>query len=680
MRGHRAKQETKAILDGERAINEQYLREIEALLQNQPHLMKHIAVLQSQHWTTAALPRPGVDGRAVSAVIGRVALEDDHPFSDTVGTTFYIGGWRIEKDDFETVNWAAPIARLFFEGRASNYELAPAVVGRRTFVLRLDDLIDFHDQEDVPGSAPFDRATRALQVPAAPTSRRRDVDGAKTDVAPAQAKGECTEDAERARSQDVPLPSQQDVGAETDVELIEAGAVLDRTQGLRAANAVIKVMGMPKTGRMGVVLPTMQPDQYRLVSWPNDRPLIVQGQPGTGKTVIAAHRAVYLTSAERHQDRVARVGIVGPSDNYVEHVAPIVSELKEPEAEVRIMSLPALLQSIVGLRSRPKLGPIGRIESSWELGRALEDLVRLLTTRPATGPFDRQVRQITDALRAAEFAGIVDAEIRSFLRSLPSWAELSSQARYLPMLATIALTLRPRAVGDLVGHLIVDETQDVRPLEWRLLTRSLLGPGGHMSLFGDMNQRRSDWTASSWHQLALDLELTDDEGGSSVEKLDNGYRSTRQILRFANQLLPRGARGERALREGPEPRIHKVSADERTRAAVEEAIQLLLRHDGMVAVISVAPTPISTDFRRRNWARGRLQHSWTLNGRTIVVFHPDEARGLEFDGAVVVEPTDFPENVGRQGVLYTSLTRANKELTVVHSKTLPKELRVQRRR
>lgn len=54
---------------------------------------------------------------------------------------------------------------------------------------------------------------------------------------------------------------------------------------------------------------------------------------------------------------------------------------------------------------------------------------------------------------------------------------------------------------------------------------------------------------------------------------------------------------------------------------------------------------------------------------------PYDARGLEFDAVVVLEPADFPNNVGRQGVLYTSLTRGNKELVVLHMKPLPNELR-----
>lgn len=693
-----------AVLDAERSINEQYLREIERLIEQQPQLIRQISVLQSQHWTTSSLPRHGIDAGAGSALIGRVALEEGHPYADSLGDSFYIASWRIEKGDFETVNWAAPIASLFFEGRSSKYELAPSLIGRRTFVRRLDDLVDYDDESEVAGTAPFERKRRTLEVPTAPRRRRQaneqrpdatpssdsTSEQRRTDAGPHEAKPDLQRDetaepptASEPRvdelSADHPADaSHPDEAVESAAELREVNAVLDRVQDLRAAGAVLKVMEMPKTGRMGVVLPTMQPDQYRFVSWPGDRALIVQGQPGTGKTVIAAHRAVYLTSTEREAQRVARIAIIGPSDNYVEHVTPIVSELKEPQAEVRVLSLPAFLQSIVGLRSRPKPGSIGRIESSWELGRALEDFVRSMSTRPVGGSIDRRVRQVVEALSTVDQSVVADDELRSWLRSLPGWIELSSQARYLPMLATVALALSPRAAGDWVGHLIVDEAQDVRPLEWRILTHSLLEPGGHMSLFGDMNQRRSDWSAPTWHQVALDLELTDDDGRSSVEELENGYRSTKQILRFANKLLPKGARGERALSEGPEPHVRKVPAGDRTRAAVDEAAALASRHSGMIAVISVEPTPVSTEFRKRNWIRGRFQHSWTHDGRTVIVLHPDEARGLEFDGAVVIEPGDFPENVGRKGVLYTSLTRANKELTVIHSASLPKELRAQR--
>ena len=58
----------------------------------------------------------------------------------------------------------------------------------------------------------------------------------------------------------------------------------------------------------------------------------------------------------------------------------------------------------------------------------------------------------------------------------------------------------------------------------------------------------------------------------------------------------------------------------------------------------------------------------------VSVVGPVSARGLEFDAVVVVEPADFKPNLGRYGELYTSLTRANQELVVVHSEAMPRAL------
>ena len=408
---------------------------------------------------------------------------------------------------------------------------------------------------------------------------------------------------------------------------------------------------------------------------PSNRGLIVQGQPGTGKTVVALHRAVYLTSKERGSNRISRLAIIGPSEGYVEHVRPILDELREQDATIEVFSLPDLLRSISGLSSFPKYGPIGRIECSWELGREIDKFARATAERPQSGRIYPRVRQVVEALKQATESEVANAEILAWFQALPSWNEVLAQVRYLPVLATIALALDPRPVSERFSHLIVDEAQDVRPLEWRILTTSLLGLGGSLSLFGDVNQRRSDWTASSWHQLAVDLEMTDEHGRFPVQELGKGFRSTKQILKFANQLLPRGMRNEDALQDGPKPKVTKVSPTSLTAAAVDSAIELTSRYLGVVAVISTEPRPVWLEFRRRAWTRGRYQHNWTLDDATVVALRPDQARGLEFDAVVVVEPDVFPENVGRQGVLYTSLTRANKELTVVYSRRLPRNLR-----
>lgn len=73
-------------------------------------------------------------------------------------------------------------------------------------------------------------------------------------------------------------------------------------------------------------------------------------------------------------------------------------------------------------------------------------------------------------------------------------------------------------------------------------------------------------------------------------------------------------------------------------------------------------------------------HTRSKGELRMSVVTPNIARGLEFDGVVVVEPELFPKNLARLGSLYTSLVRANTELAVVHSQGLPNELRQASRR
>lgn len=649
----------KAVLDAERSVNEQYRRHMEELLEREPEVLKQIVVTQSSLWTASA-PKRTLPNAPASPVIGRVALEPGHPDSDLIGESFYIAGWRPGDPDeigFEVVNWAAPIAALFFEGRAAHDSLAALVQGRRSFVVRRNDLVDYDDDiEPGIGDDPFDRSVVELQIPLPPQRALN------------------AEDVEES-----PVPDEAGIPDEDlttpDLAPVSTVGPLPGEPELRARDALFAVMTLPKSGHMGTILPTLQPEQYELISWPAETPLIVQGQPGTGKTVIAAHRAAFLTSEERRDARMARVAIVGPSDHYVTHIEPVLVDVRGRDSDIRVTSLPALLERIVGLRNTPKSSQAGPVESSWSFGRTIDRFVSGLVERPAAKRTDERVRAVIDLARAADEHVVPDAEHRGFLGTLPRWDELIARSQYLPMLAAVALALDPRVPGGPVAHLIIDEAQDVRPLEWRILLNSVLEQGGSVSLFGDMNQRRSDYTASDWKELAVDLEITDADGAIAIRELEVGYRSTKQILRFANRLLPRGTRGESALREGPEPTVRQVAHNLRVAECFRATVDLAQRHEGHVAWITNAPTLANAEFRRKNWVRGRLHDSWTKDDRTVVIMHPDQARGIEFDAVVVEEPADFHKNVGRDGVLYTSLTRPNKELVVIHSASLPKELK-----
>ena len=93
-------------------------------------------------------------------------------------------------------------------------------------------------------------------------------------------------------------------------------------------------------------------------------------------------------------------------------------------------------------------------------------------------------------------------------------------------------------------------------------------------------------------------------------------------------------------------------------------------------MISVDSAGLRSEFLKAGWRKTAVRYFLTdESGHEVFVCKPVMARGLEFDGVVIVEPGDFPENLGKQGRLYTSLTRANKELTVLYSDPLPKALK-----
>jgi DNA helicase-2/ATP-dependent DNA helicase PcrA len=230
------------------------------------------------------------------------------------------------------------------------------------------------------------------------------------------------------------------------------------------------------------------------------------------------------------------------------------------------------------------------------------------------------------------------------------------------------------------GHIIVDEAQDIHPIEWETLSR--LRNDGGWTILGDLNQRRTDHTFPSWGKVAERLAI--DVGGKApVQVLERGYRSTAQIIQFANQLLPKGERVLYSLQtDGEPPEVQRAA----TAGGIFESALMaaVLLHDratpGTTAIIAADYEGMRAQMARTGWkADPRDTSAWRKGERVLRVLPADRARGLEFDGVVVVEPAGFPELFGRKGVLYTALTRANRLLTVVHHRALPMQLKVRKK-
>lgn len=125
---------------------------------------------------------------------------------------------------------------------------------------------------------------------------------------------------------------------------------------IRAEEALRAQLQAPRTKGLSAVLSTLQPDQYELATVAATDSMIIEGKPGTGKTIIASHRAAYLvhkdTPAEKKLN--GNLLLIGPTAGYSKHVLDVINRLAAGSERIRVLSLPELWQHILRLKFSPK--------------------------------------------------------------------------------------------------------------------------------------------------------------------------------------------------------------------------------------------------------------------------------------------------------------------------------------
>jgi DNA helicase IV len=501
------------------------------------------------------------------------------------------------------------------------------------------------------------------------------------------------------------------------------GSVVD---GAAVGDFLLEELERNREEHMRDIVATIQADQYRLITHDPDGVLVIQGGPGTGKTAVGLHRASWLIFTLRERLQRRGVLVVGPNRTfmeYVSHVLPalgedaveqlavnelvdgIVPELRDPPAVAELKAdtrLAAVVGRAVELalvaepeelaarlegafvwvkerevqalleRARAELGTdaaarerfrmsllrrfyeeygrvhgAGAVRSFDEVERALRAkgyLDRVLKAAwPAVAP-DRLVRRLlTSRTALAEAAeGILDpAEQKLLLRRGDGWSDgdvaLLDEARTL-------LAAPPRAYG----HLIVDEAQDLTPMQLRMIARR--ARDGALTILGDVAQATGAVRYSAWEEVLPHLPRGDE---AVVSELRHAYRVPREIMELALPLLDTIAPGVAppiSYRTGAAaPAVRQVDEDQLLTAAFQAAAAA---PDGLLAVI--LPDELVDAVP---------------SDELVPVLSPREAKGLEFDHVVVVEPAAIE---GRE--LYVALTRPTKTLTVVHARPLPAAL------
>ncbi|PGH44949.1 AAA family ATPase [Micromonospora sp. WMMA1996] len=148
-------------------------------------------------------------------------------------------------------------------------------------------------------------------------------------------------------------------------------------------SAFIASLGATRSPRMRDVLGTIQADQDAIIRAGSRGALVVDGGPGTGKTVVALHRTAYLLHADpRLGERRGGVLVVGPHQPYLAYVSDVLPSLGEEE--VQICTLRDLVPE--GAAAAAETDPeVARLKSSADLVRAVDAAVRFYEEPPTTG-------------------------------------------------------------------------------------------------------------------------------------------------------------------------------------------------------------------------------------------------------------------------------------------------------
>ena len=543
---------------------------------------------------------------------------------------------------------------------------------------------------------------------------------------------------------------------------------------LRGYSTLLTALERGRTGTLGDIVATIQAEQDEIIRSPQAGVLVVQGGPGTGKTVVALHRAAYLLYTYRFPLEDQGVLVIGPNRIFLRYIERVLPSLGEAGVEQVILAdlVPDVRWAGPGdpadtaLAARVK----GDARMSDVIDKAVHDRQRPLRqelrvpfrtgyVRLSAGDSARIVRAARRRFRrhnagrrfveAEVFAALASSwrgeptatsgDVRSALRTHPDiraaldrmWPILTPAQLLHDLFGSEALLRlagggvlsddelaalhrrRAEHVDDVrwtaadvallddarevlgprigrsgksddadeirtYGHIVVDEVQDLTPMQLKMATRRSLN--GSMTVVGDLAQATGPLAPSSWDDVFVHLP---DRKPARVVGLSVGYRIPAQIMALADRVLRAAApqlHPPRAVRIGDTPPV--IVATEPGRqlpVAVAEATAKMVAElpEGNVAVIvdDEQAAEISAALDAAGIEHGRAARTGLDDNVTVVPV--SVAKGLELDGVVVVEPARIADGDGRGGLraLYVALTRPTQRLVVVHAEDLPLAMR-----
>jgi AAA domain len=644
------------------------------------HLVRAADCLTVMRVSASAVADAGVDGwaseRLGAARAERLrALAADPgvpPFfgrTDTDTETFHIGRRHVRDADGTPVviDWRAPMSRPFYRASAADPQ---GLVRRRRFGFSGGELTSYEDELLGVGETATSRLLEE-EIERPRSGPMRDI------VATIQPDQDAIVRAPLAESicvQGAPGTGKTAVG-------LHRAAYLLYTHGGQLARTGVLVVGpnraflryieqvLPTLGEVDVEQTTVAELTARVPVRGADAPEVAVLK-GDARLAEVLHRALWGSIAKpaddvqvplagrrrrvpverlkRYVDDLRRRGRAGEDQQVLHHaagrerLAMLLAEDARRQAEAAGGS-PTDAETRRAARSAEVRAFCDAVWPAWDAA----ELVHALLTDPAV--LARAARGVLDDAEQALLLRPAGP-----LRSAP-WTEADA------VLVDEVAGLLERTAGH--GHVVVDEAQDLSPMQCRAIARRLAA--GSLTVLGDLAQATSPWSAADWGRTLAGL----GRPGTAVRPLTRGYRVPGEVLDYANRLLPaiapglpaatavrRGAGSLRIRADGPLPEVVRELAATPGSVGVVCADAAVPEVAGALVAAGLPATVLGDDG----------------DAGPLAVVPATLAKGLEFDAVVVVDPAAIaaaePRGLHR---LYVVLTRAVSTLVVLHAGDLP---------
>ncbi|WP_144385635.1 AAA family ATPase [Streptomyces sp. SAJ15] len=625
---------------------------------------------------------------------GRLDFVDEPAAGDHQGQRYYIGRRRIAPHPAApplVVDWRAPVSRTFYQagprephGVAVRRRFGWAPLGRGE-AADLTSLEDEHLGDRPPVAEPEGARpgpTDASRIVAAEIERPR-VGPMRDIVATIQPEQDDLVRRELAASvcvQGAPGTGKTAVGLHraayllyTHPQRIQRGGMLVIGPNRAFLRYIAQVL--PALGEADVRQCTVEDliARERVAVTAPDDPAAARVKHGAAMAEVL-HRALY--------DRVRAPGepLAVPDGSYrwrldVEELRQVVDEVlaQTPPYAVGRERVRSRVVALIQRQAERRAGPP---PAAWlrRMGRAKAIGALLDEVWPAVRPEELVATLLTDPTVLARAAdGLLTEPEQTAIR----WRRPPRSYRSAHW-APADLVLIDEVAGlierpDGYGHVVVDEAQDLSPMQCRAIARR--SGFGSLTVLGDLAQGTTPWAARDWPTHLAHMGKPE----AAIAPLTTGFRVPAAVVALANRLLTaldvdvppaRSMRGDGDLRVVALPAAGLAPG-------VAAAVRAALEREGSIAVIAAdaALEALREVLRAEGIDTGTPAGPSNADGR-VTALPASLAKGLEYDHVIVVEPAEIvaaePRGLHR---LYVALTRAVSRLEVLHALPLPAALR-----